>query len=98
MQGVWLHKLAAQKLNKALVLLNKEHPGWSFIIWDALRPPAAQQALYDVLRGTPLWYYVSNPKRGSVHSFGLALDIGLADEFGSPIDMGTDFDNFTALA
>jgi zinc D-Ala-D-Ala dipeptidase len=39
--------------------------------------------------------YLAEPTRGSIHSFGMALDITLLDETGRELDMGTGFDDLT---
>jgi D-alanyl-D-alanine dipeptidase len=38
--------------------------------------------------------YVANPKYGSVHNRGAAVDITLVDSLGNELDMGTAFDHF----
>jgi D-alanyl-D-alanine dipeptidase len=38
--------------------------------------------------------YVSNPAKGSIHNYGSAVDLTIADESGQAIDMGTSFDYF----
>jgi D-alanyl-D-alanine dipeptidase len=54
-----------------------------------------QQQLWDALEGTDLQMYLANPERGSIHSFGMALDITILDEEGRELDMGTGFDDLT---
>ena len=41
---------------------------------------------------------MANPKGGSIHNFGFALDLSILDEYGKELDMGTPFDDFTPLA
>lgn len=93
-ERAYLKSMAAEKLRKAIGLLQKEHPELRFVIFDAARPVYAQAQLRKVVAGTPFSDYVSNPVRGSVHNFGLALDLTLADSSGTLLDMGTDFDSF----
>lgn len=90
----YLQKEAAVKLRKAIRILAKECDGCSFVIFDASRPVYAQAKLRETVVGTPFADYVSNPKRGSVHNFGHALDLTIADSAGIPLDMGCDFDSF----
>lgn len=90
----YLRRMAAEKFRKAIRILQKERPGFRFVVFDASRPLYAQAKLRETVVGTPFADYVSNPKRGSVHNFGLALDLTLADSAGVPLDMGTDFDSF----
>jgi D-alanyl-D-alanine dipeptidase len=42
--------------------------------------------------------YLADPARGSIHSYGMALDITLLDETGKELDMGTGFDDMTDLS
>ncbi len=48
--------------------------------------------------GKPQEKYVADPKKGSIHNFGMALDLSVLDEKGHELDMGTGFDSFTPLA
>lgn len=96
----YLRRLAAQKFDTATAILEQEHPGWKFLIWDALRPRAVQWVFWNHVKGTPREKerYVANPATGSIHNFGCALDLTLIDEHARPLDMGTDFDDFSAAA
>jgi D-alanyl-D-alanine dipeptidase len=42
--------------------------------------------------------YLANPERGSIHSYGMALDITILDAQGRELDMGTGFDDMTELS
>jgi D-alanyl-D-alanine dipeptidase len=91
----YLHKDAGVKLKKALKILKKTKPELRLKILDALRPHWAQKHLWAMVRGTPDRIYVSNPAHGSIHSYGMALDITLADSNGVDLDMGTEFDDLS---
>jgi D-alanyl-D-alanine dipeptidase len=95
---VFLHKDAAVKLRKAIKLLQKSKPGWSFLIFDALRPRSVQWVMWDKVKDTPQRKYVANPAIGSPHNYGMALDIGLTDGKHGEVDMGTGFDYFGLMA
>ncbi len=95
---VFLHKDAAVKLRKAVKFLEKQKPGWSFLIFDALRPRSVQWLMWDKVKDTPQRKYVANPAIGSPHNYGMALDIGLTDGKHGEVDMGTGFDSFTPIA
>lgn len=70
--------------------------GYSLCVWDGWRPLAAQFALW---RACPDATYVSNPFNGlSGHCRGNTVDITLATLDGEPVEMPTDFDDFTARA
>ncbi len=94
----YLKRAAARKFRKAIRLLQAERPGFRFVVFDASRPVYAQAKLRETVVGTPFADYVSNPRRGSVHNFGFALDLTLADSSGTLLDMGTDFDSFESRA
>lgn len=95
---VFLHRDAATKFKVAIRLLQKSHPEYHFVIFDATRPLFAQEALRAMVRGTPFAHYVTSPASGSLHNFGLAIDLSIADSAGNLLDMGTDFDSFEACA
>ena len=91
----WLHYLAAAGLERAVTLLEREAPGHHLLVLDALRPHRVQIQLWDHLAGTDLRQYVADPARGSIHSFGMALDATLIDPNGRELDMGSGFDEMT---
>jgi D-alanyl-D-alanine dipeptidase len=45
-----------------------------------------------------LQMYMANPARGSIHSYGMALDVTILDLQGRELDMGTGFDDMTDLS
>ena len=94
----WLHDLAAAGVERAVALLAREAPGHRLLVLDALRPHRVQIQLWDHLEGTDLRQYVADPARGSIHSFGMALDATLVDPQGHELDMGTGFDEMTELS
>lgn len=94
----WLHKQAANALEQALAALKSVRPDLSFVVLDALRPHRVQVQMWDVLQGSGLEMYLADPARGSIHSFGMAVDISLIDEAGVHLDMGTGFDELVDLS
>lgn len=94
----WLHHLAAIGLERAVALLAAEAPGHRVLVLDALRPHRVQVQLWDYLDGTGLRQYVADPARGSIHSFGMALDATLIDANGHELDMGSGFDEMIELS
>jgi len=65
------------------------------VFYDCFRPLSVQKAMWQIL---PDSRYVANPKSGSNHNRGAAVDVGLADENGSLLLMPSNFDNFTPKA
>jgi D-alanyl-D-alanine dipeptidase len=94
----WLHRDAAAALEKVVAYLAERRPGCTPLVLDALRPQRVQEQLWASLEGTGLQMYLANPARGSIHSYGMALDITLLDEQGRELDMGTGFDDLTELS
>ncbi|MDR2650958.1 MAG: M15 family metallopeptidase [Prevotellaceae bacterium] len=85
----------AKMLANAQKKLKEKHANWSIVIYDAVRPRSVQQKMWEVVKNTDWQKYVSSPSRISMHSYGVAVDVGIVDEKGNAIDMGTGFDEFT---
>lgn len=85
-----IHKNVAQKLINA----NNEFKalGYRIKVFDAYRPYSAQQVLWDAAQDKS---YVANPKNGSVHNRGAAIDITLVDKDGKEIPMPSGYDEFS---
>ena len=91
----WLHKDAAAALERAVGWLAQQGCGYTVLVLDALRPQRVQEQLWEALQGTELLGYIADPARGSIHSFGMALDVTLLDADGRDLDMGTGFDDLS---
>ena len=89
----WLHREAADRLAVAIALASQL--GFKFRVFDMLRPSEAQWRLWD-FRPDP--EFLADPRRGSPHSRGAAVDLTLIDNAGRALDMGTEFDAFTPLS
>lgn len=94
----FLHKEAAEKLRQAARILTNEKPGWKIVVYDALRPHRVQKLLWEQVKKTRWEKYIADPAEGSMHNYGMAVDISLLDENGRAVDMGTKFDSFTRKA
>jgi D-alanyl-D-alanine dipeptidase len=88
----WVHSLAADGLERAVAFIAAEAPGHRILVLDALRPHRVQIMLWDHLEGSGLREYVADPARGSIQSFGMALDVTILSPDGRELDMGTGFD------
>jgi len=91
----WLRREAARGMAAAADWLRQHRPGYRLLILDALRPQRVQEQLWALLAGTPLEQYLAHPERGSIHSFGMAVDLTLLAPDGRECDMGTPFDDFS---
>ncbi|MBC8153150.1 MAG: M15 family metallopeptidase [Bacteroidetes bacterium] len=102
----YLQPLAARKLALANAHLKQQHPHLRLLIYDATRPRSVQWNLWNALpqysesvRRT----YVADPRVGSIHNYGCAVDVTIATvasdpKKGTPLDLGTKFDYFGKLA
>ena len=63
-------------------------------VWDAYRPRGTQARLWKL---APNQDYLADPQNGSgsLHSWGVAVDATIVDEWGQALSMPTDFDDFT---
>src|SRR5438270_11404038 len=75
----WLHREAAVALERARDALLQLRPDLFLLVLDALRPQRVQERLWASLEGTGLQIYRANPYPGSIHSFGMAVDVTLCD-------------------
>jgi zinc D-Ala-D-Ala dipeptidase len=89
----YLHPEAAAKLGRAIALALPL--GLRLKIFDAFRPSEAQWVLWNAC---PDPNFLADPRRGSPHSRGAAIDLTLIDVDGRELDMGTAFDAFTPLS
>jgi D-alanyl-D-alanine dipeptidase len=69
--------------------------GFGLLLWDCYRPTEAQARLWELTQDTR---YVANPKNGSRHGRGAAVDVTLIDANRQPLTMPTDFDDFSPAA
>ena len=81
------------KTVKALLEANTSFisKGYKIKLYDCYRPKAIQKKMWEIV---PDANYVANPKKGSIHNRGGAVDISLVDSLGVEVNMGTKFDFF----
>lgn len=91
--GCYLHQDLAQKIHSLETILSQKK--LKLIFFDCFRPLAVQQAMWKIV---PDARYVANPKSGSNHNRGVAVDLTLADEQGVPLPMPSEFDDFSSKA
>ncbi|MBZ0244236.1 MAG: D-alanyl-D-alanine dipeptidase [Bacteroidales bacterium] len=90
---VYMVEDAAKRLVRANQRLNLL--GLRLKIYDGYRPWSVQKRLWDKYPDSP---YVANPKYGSKHNRGCAVDLTLVDADGNELEMPTGYDNFTERA
>lgn len=85
---------AAKALQKVQYELYEK--GLGLKIFDAYRPYSVTVKFWELIKDER---YVANPKKGSGHNRGLAVDLTIVDlKTGVELDMGTGFDHFTDTA
>lgn len=96
LNNCYLQADVAEKLIAAYEYLNDQDSSLTLLIYDGVRPRQVQQAMWDTL-DMPInekVKFVSNPAKGSLHNFGAAVDITIADKTtGKPLDMGAPYDH-----
>lgn len=91
--GCYLNAEAEPLLRRAVDLARPL--GFRLKLFDAFRPAEAQWRLWN-FRADP--EFLADPRRGSPHSRGAAIDLTLVDAYGAELDMGTGFDEFSPLS
>ena len=86
---VLLRKKVAEDLVKAHQIVKAK--GYRMKIYDGYRPLAVQWRMWEK---TPNKNYVADPRKGSMHNRGCAIDLTLVDAAGNELDMGSPFDFF----
>jgi zinc D-Ala-D-Ala dipeptidase len=97
----YMQKRPAEMLSKANDLLQKRNANLRLLVYDGGRPLSIQRVLWNTLTQYPpkeRAKYVANPAEGSIHNYGSAVDLTIADSNGTPLDMGTKYDFFGELA
>jgi len=81
------------KTVKALIAANNDFnkKGYKIKLYDCYRPLSIQKKMWEIVSNPE---YVADPKKGSIHNRGGAVDISLVDINGKEVDMGTPFDFF----
>jgi D-alanyl-D-alanine dipeptidase len=93
----FLVKPAAEALLR--VHLAAQAQGFGLTIYDAYRPWRVTKALWDATAPGPKRNYVANPKRGSKHNRGCAVDLTLHDlATAKQVAMPSTYDEFTPRA
>jgi len=90
----YLRLVVARALARVQQELNEKN--LSLKIWDAYRPYSVTERMWEKIKDER---YVADPKKGSGHNRGIAVDLTIVDmTTGKEVDMGTGFDNFTDTA
>ena len=79
----------------AQVQADLQTKGLSLKVWDCYRPLSVQKRFWELV---PDPRYVADPKKGSRHNRGAAVDLTLADSAGRELEMPTAYDDFSEAA
>jgi len=92
----FLQRPAAEALSRVSAKLREK--GYGLVVFDGYRPWSVTKLFWDL---TPPGQrdFVANPKNGSRHNRGCAVDLSLYDlATGEPVAMPSDYDDFSELA
>ncbi len=89
----FLRRETVAKVVKAARLLRDK--GLTLKLWDCYRPLSVQKLFWAIV---PDPRFVADPKKGSRHNRGNAVDVTLADNAGHNLEMPTGFDDFSPRA
>ncbi len=84
----YLCREVALKLSRAQKILKAGYPEYCLLILDAARPRSVSRLMYAKMKGTRYEKYVAHPDKGSMHNYGVAVDITIVDADGRELDMG----------
>lgn len=88
----------ADRVVKAQQILKRRNPNYTLLIYDAARPISVQRHMRKVVEGTQFEGFVADGTKGGRHNYGVAVDLTIAQIYGSPLDMGAEFDDFSKAA
>lgn len=98
---IYLQPDVAERLVKAQKKLKQIDSTKSLLVYDGVRPRSVQWKMWNTLDTLPPGQrgkFVSNPRNGSLHNFGAAIDLTIADSDGNPVDMGAPYDHIGKIA
>ena len=88
-----LRSAVVKRLARAAKVLRGQ--GRRLLIWDCYRPTSVQAKFWALV---PDARYVADPRKGSRHSRGAAIDLAVVDQDGAAVVLPTAFDDFSGRA
>jgi D-alanyl-D-alanine dipeptidase len=91
----------ARRLAKSQEYLTGRNQEYHLLVYDGLRPLSVQWEMWNALDSIPFLErvkFVSNPKNGSVHNYGAAVDLTICNSKRKPLDMGAGYDDMRKIA
>ncbi len=101
LKTVYLQRDVARRLAKCQELLTSIDSNLHLLVYDGVRPLAVQWEMWHALDTIPVAQrvkFVSNPRNGSVHNYGAAVDLTICDVSKKPLDMGAGYDDSRKIA
>lgn len=83
-----LPEVAKALINAAYYFCDR---GYTIKLYDCYRPLSVQKRMWEKL---PNKIYVANPRKGSMHNRGAAVDLTLVNNIGDELEMGSAYDFF----
>jgi D-alanyl-D-alanine dipeptidase len=94
----YFEKEFANRVVAAQQELRRRRSDLTLLVYDAARPISVQLRMHRTVQGTEFEQFVANGTLGGRHNYGVAVDVTLATADGTPLDMGTPFDDFSEAA
>lgn len=96
LSNAYLQPSVAKRLAAAQAHLRSLHAGYRLIVYDAARPHRIQAIMWKLIDcpESKKRLFLADPRKGSLHNYGCAVDLSIVDENGKELDMGTPFDFF----
>lgn len=101
MQKVVVQIDVARRLAKSQEYLTGRNSNYHLLVYDGLRPLSVQWEMWNALDSIPALVrgrFVSNPRNGSVHNYGAAVDLTICNKSKKPLDMGAGYDDMRKIA
>lgn len=100
LKRIYLQPDVAKRLVKAQEKLKSIDSSKTLLVYDGVRPRSVQWKMWNSLK-MPVHEktkFVSNPRNGSLHNFGAAVDLTIADNSGKALEMGAPYDHIGKIA
>jgi D-alanyl-D-alanine dipeptidase len=91
----------ARRLAKSQEYLTGRNKNYHLLVYDGVRPLSVQWEMWNALDTVSVLErgkFVSNPRNGSVHNYGAAVDLTICDAKRKPLDMGAGYDDISKIA
>lgn len=102
LSSIYFQPEIAERLKTVQTALKEIDSSLSLLIYDGTRPVSVQRVMWDALDTIPFERrikFVSNPKNGSIHNYGCAVDLTLMNvKTKDTLDMGAGFDDPRRIA